>query len=206
MLVELPVLVLRVDFELSLPLLVPRLLAILACIRIGVCSIAMPRALVPLLLTSLGVACAMRRSVLGLVPLRSDLIRPSTRPTGLVWLADLLGKEEAMLEEAGAGAGAGAALGFRFGLTVAGGAGAGTALGLRFDFNPDVTVARVELYDDEMLPDFVVPVICRSTPSSTVTSPFFVFKLGVAESLVGAARGIPPSNGMTAGDCRWSSL
>ena len=46
--------------------------AILACIRIGVCSVAMPNAFVPIPLSSLGVACAMRRPALGFVPLRSD--------------------------------------------------------------------------------------------------------------------------------------
>lgn len=177
--------------------------AILACIRIGVCSVAMPNAFVPIPLSSLGVACAMRRPALGFVPLRSDdLTRPSPRPTVLefLWLADLLCEDEA-----GAGA-----LGLRldFIVRLAGtgaGAGAGTALvetAVRLQLLvlvvKDGLVATV--FDSllDMLPDFdfvdIESCRCRSTPASTLTASFVVSELGIAESLLGAASSLDLSH------------
>ena len=160
--------------------------AILACNRIGVCSMAMPNAFVPIPLSSLGVACAMRRPALGFVPLRSDDL------TG----AGALGlRLDFIVRLAGTGAGA----------------GAGTALGLRLDFNPVETAVRLQLlvlvvkdglvatvFDSllDMLPDFDFVDIesCRSTPASTLTASFVVSELGIAESLLGAASSLDLSH------------
>mmetsp|Transcript_18848 Transcript_18848/g.44658 ORF Transcript_18848/g.44658 Transcript_18848/m.44658 type:complete len:251 (+) Transcript_18848:724-1476(+) len=149
---------------------------------------AMPKEFVPIPLSSLGVACAMRRPALGFVPLRSDDL------TG----AGALGlRLDFIVRLAGTGAGAGA--------------GAGTTLGLRLDFNPVETAVRLQLlvlvakdglvatvFDSllEMLPDFdfVDPESCRSTPASTLTASFVVSELGIAESLLGAASSVDLSH------------